>query len=166
MFALLTSSHHLFLLKVEANVRCSNEDARDFIRSSVLDIWSSPFPAYTPPLSHKALGKLAHSASKSKVTTPTASEPLPSPVAAVAPAGPPRRIVNHFVMNLPDSAIDFLGAFRGLYNPLYELDGAREEVARVGLPLIHCYCFTKEGDEAEKDILAVSFLLPFFSHFV
>lgn len=75
--------------------------------------------------------------------------------------------MNHFVMNLPASAIEFLDAYRGLYLPLLELEGAREEVERVGeegLPMVHCYCFTKDVGKggAEKDILQVRRRISFF----
>lgn len=60
-------------------------------------------------------------------------------------------------MNLPGSAIEFLDAFRGLYIPLYKLEGAREAVEKKGLyPLVHCYCFTKNMEDQEGDILEVS----------
>jgi tRNA (guanine37-N1)-methyltransferase len=66
-------------------------------------------------------------------------------------------------MNLPASAIEFLDAYRGLYRELYERHGdeAREEAKRVGLPIVHCYCFTKDIENAEKDICEVSPKLPF-----
>ena len=59
-------------------------------------------------------------------------------------------------MNLPATAIEFLDAFRGLYRPLYELQGAREAVEKSKLPMVHCYCFTKDVEHAEEDICAVS----------
>lgn len=66
-------------------------------------------------------------------------------------------------MNLPALAIEFLDAFKGLYRPLYELEGAREAVEEAGeaaLPMVHCYCFTKSPETAEEDILEVSSALP------
>ncbi|KAI9255324.1 Met-10+ like-protein-domain-containing protein [Sporodiniella umbellata] len=45
---------------------------------------------------------------------------------------------DHFVMNLPATAIEFLDSFRGLYSnhqSLYDADAK--------LPYIHCHCFTK-----------------------
>ncbi|KAI9303188.1 hypothetical protein BJ944DRAFT_165892 [Cunninghamella echinulata] len=56
---------------------------------------------------------------------------------------------DHFVMNLPETSIEFLDTFRGLYlnqKPLYDsLSPA------PALPLVHCHCFTKSDDHA-KDI--------------
>lgn len=46
--------------------------------------------------------------------------------------------VNHYVMNLPDSAIDFLGG----YNHLYKDYNLPDE-----MPYIHVYCFEKYGND-------------------
>ena len=66
----------------------------------------------------------------------------------------PRNAIGHFVMNLPDSAISFLDAFRGLFQ-----DFASSDAQAMGraLPMIHCHCFTRElePDKAEKDIRQV-----------
>ncbi|KAI5481892.1 tRNA (guanine-N(1)-)-methyltransferase [Pseudohyphozyma bogoriensis] len=133
--------------KVEATVRTANEDARAYIRQSVLDVWNQPFPPYEPPMSAKARGKLAHEAAKAKAAG------LPPPSAPETTKDPDRRLVNHFVMNLPASAIEFLDAFKGLYSELYKLEGAREAVEASSLPMVHCYCFTKDVEHAEEDIL-------------
>lgn len=67
---------------------------------------------------------------------------------------PPRRRISHLVMNLPDTAINFLDALRGVLmsNEIPEL----REVYDV-MPTIHCYCFTRESEpeKAEVDIRQV-----------
>ncbi|GAA5872446.1 hypothetical protein JCM16303_004520 [Sporobolomyces ruberrimus] len=144
------------LNKVDTTVRTANEDARDFIRTSVLAVWGAPFPTYVPPLSSKERNRRNREArgivsSSSSTATPTP----PATATEAAPAeSPPRRLIQHFVMNLPASAIEFLDAYRGLYRELYEKHGeeAGEAVKRVGLPIVHCYCFTKDIEGAEKDI--------------
>ena len=59
-------------------------------------------------------------------------------------------------MNLPDSAITFLGAFKGLFTELRE--HADFETVYQENPMVHCYCFTRELelDRAECDIREVS----------
>lgn len=45
----------------------------------------------------------------------------------------------HYVMNLPDSATEFLDAFRGLFH--------NSGVEEKDLPMIHCYCFSRASKE-------------------
>ena len=54
-------------------------------------------------------------------------------------------------MNLPDTAIQFLDAFCGVLAP-------KDAVAYEKMPLIHCYCFTREleQEKAEEDIRKVA----------
>lgn len=70
----------------------------------------------------------------------------------------PRQTVSHFVMNLPDSAIDFLDAFRGV---LLESASERDLSGNyANMPMVHCHCFTRELqlDRAEADIIQVMFV--------
>ncbi|GAA6056277.1 hypothetical protein JCM3770_007290 [Rhodotorula araucariae] len=162
------------LNRVEGNVRTFNEDGRDFIRRSVLAIWNDPFPPYTPALSAKERSRRARAANAAKAaakaassnSAPPSSDPAPpaDSLAAIsfdtstpaAPPKPPRRLPNHYIMNLPASALTFLDAFRGLYRPLYDLVGEQAAKGAIavagGLPIVHCYCFSKEVEAAEQDI--------------
>lgn len=60
--------------------------------------------------------------------------------------------IAHFVMNLPASAIEFLGSYRGLYagqESLFAPETGRK------LPMVHVHCFSvKDDDEtlAQRDI--------------
>jgi tRNA (guanine37-N1)-methyltransferase len=66
----------------------------------------------------------------------------------------PRNRVSAFIMNLPDSAIQFLDAFRGILAS----DGTHDfrHIYDI-MPMVHCYCFTRELEltKAEVDIRSV-----------
>ncbi|WAR52191.1 hypothetical protein PtB15_1B630 [Puccinia triticina] len=68
------------------------------------------------------------------------------------PNAPPL-LPDHFIINLPDSSIQFLDAFRDLYLPLSNSKGFLDAVKKkYKLALLHCYCFTRQVDDAENDI--------------
>ena len=67
-----------------------------------------------------------------------------------------RKLISHFVMNLPDSAIQFLDAFRGIFSR--PVQGGRDLRGLYDImPMIHCHCFTREldPDMARMDIQKV-----------
>jgi len=56
------------------------------------------------------------------------------------------KFIHHYVMNLPDSAITFLGDFNGIYHGHEEL----KSVSGFTLPMVHVHCFQKfSPDEPE-----------------
>ncbi|KAL1697225.1 Met-10+ like-protein-domain-containing protein [Schizophyllum commune] len=158
-------------------VRPSCEDGRAFIRNAVRRAREDPFPGYAPPVSRsrakaerrrrgeggatkelgsKATGNAPKSTAGEGATATSSAAPEASP-----PTEPtPRSHIDHFVMNLPESAIEFLDAFRGLYadDPRYNVDGpegthgGKPDV--LPMPMIHVHCFTREPEEgAREDIM-------------
>jgi len=77
------------------------------------------------------------------------------------------RTFNHFIMNLPATAIEFLDAFKGLYKDKESL----VENPLVDLPMIHCHCFSK-SEKPETELIErisstiTSYLDEFKIHFV
>ena len=135
-------------VQVNDLVRPTCEDGRDFIRASIACSLDNPFPAYMGPKVSLTQQRKAQKENKKQAASPTATALTPR-----------RRRISHFVMNLPDSAITFLDAFRGLLGSDNiggrELSGAYDE-----MPLVHCHCFTRETEptKAEVDIRQVGFL--------
>lgn len=129
-------------------MRPSCLDGRDFIRSVIGRALAEPLPPFQPPTSLTQARKAAREARKQGQ----------KPHVDALPTGPKRERITHFVMNLPDSAITFLDAFRGVLSP--QNVGGRDLSGIYGssdLPTVHCYCFTKELEleQAEKDIRQV-----------
>lgn len=77
----------------------------------------------------------------------------------------PRRLVDHFVMNLPATALEFLDAYRGAYTHLagvvgedavraeLELRSSSNDSSFNPLPIIHVHCFSKDPFQPALDIL-------------
>lgn len=149
---LFVSPCNFFLkpLQVVDEVRPSCEDGREFIRTVFDRLLDNPFPAYTGPKASKTKErKMKKEAKKAGAAPPTA--PSVSHL-------PPRNRIGHVVMNLPDSAITFLDALRGIFND-------RHREVYTEMPLIHCYCFTRELEigPAAKDITEVGSLFTIVS---
>ncbi|KAI0639944.1 guanine-N-1-methyltransferase [Trametes polyzona] len=127
--------------KVDALVRPFCEDGRAFIRNAFNRAHDDPLPPVPPPKPRKT-----------ELKEKRAGERRPSP----PPPGPRRNRVAHFVMNLPDTAILFLDAFRGALSPANaggrDLSGLYADEG--SMPLVHCHCFTRElePEKAEVDI--------------
>ena len=149
---------------VDAHLQATCLDGREFIRQSVLTTWNAAFPGEPTGdelLSARQKRKEKSAQRRAQQQGTTQADPAPQAPAPTTPK-PPRRLVDHFVMNLPATALEFLDAYRGLYTHLASHVGhdvleaeiaARSKLGDVEpLPMVHVYCFTKDVEHAAADI--------------
>ncbi|THH08356.1 hypothetical protein EW145_g2768 [Phellinidium pouzarii] len=129
---------------VSVNLRVFCEDGRDFIRASFKRAHGEPFPPYAG----KKLSKRQEKEER-KRRQDVAPERTNSSGPDIALSDKPiRNRIAHFVMNLPDTAIEFLDAFRGVFKTAErELSGLYEM-----MPVVHCHCFTRYLDAVDAKV--------------
>ncbi|KLO20057.1 hypothetical protein SCHPADRAFT_817086 [Schizopora paradoxa] len=125
--------------KVGNLLRASCEDGRDFIRGAARRAYDEPFAAYAGPKPNR---RQVREERRRRLEQQGEGAARPEPDDTVTVEKPPRNRIAHFVMNLPDTAIDFLDAFRGVLSR--DLRGVYSE-----LPMVHCHCFTRFLDLAD-----------------
>jgi len=125
-------------------VRVFCEDGRDFIRSVARRSFENPFAPFNGVIMSRSKEDVERRKLK-KLGSQTEARTIS--VRSV-PETVSRKRISVFVMNLPDSAIQFLDAFRGIL--------ASDDLRQVYdvMPMVHCYCFTRELEpsKAEADI--------------
>ncbi|KAL2000402.1 hypothetical protein VTN02DRAFT_3167 [Thermoascus thermophilus] len=123
--------------KVQQFVTAFNLDGREFIRRSAKELLASePVVATIEP-------KVRRSQREKMAEDGAAAAPIPEPKRYVRPS-----TVDHYVMNLPATAIEFLDAFVGLYAGHESLFVPHTDRR---LPMIHVYCFSGNSDNELDD---------------
>lgn len=118
--------------KVSQFVRIFNEDGRTFIRSSAKNLLDTN----TQVQISKQVSRPKQPASAIK---PTAT--LTSP-----------KTFNHYVLNLPASAITFLPSFIGIYAGREDLFTPNTDAK---LPIVHVHCFSKKSDANKEEAMKI-----------
>jgi tRNA (guanine37-N1)-methyltransferase len=121
--------------KVGEYVRSFNEDGRTFVRASTAELLRTEYKVDIMPKVKKEQKRSAQNG----ITAPA------KPLKTLAQP----RIFNHYIMNLPASAITFVPSFIGLYR---NIPGISEEEIRGllkehGYPMVHVYCFSTKSDD-------------------
>ena len=156
----------------DGGVWASCVDGRDFIRQSIRRAWTEGAAAFRgrpvgPGMEddevlreygRKAV-KARQKAKRAEYAAKQAGTSAPAAAAAAAAAASgvererPRRVVDHFVMNLPASALEFLDAFRGAYSALGVDRAAIEAESDGHMPWVHVHCFSKDPLRPVLDVL-------------
>lgn len=137
-------SHKYMKLAIEKNKVCPPFLSYLPLLTRQVSKYVRPFCTDGRTFIHQAADSVlaAHRARES-VTVPS-----PKPTTKSTPRAPPKVVpvpptIAHFVMNLPASALEFLGCYRGVYAGHEALfaDG------KAKLPMVHAHCFSYKADD-------------------
>ncbi|KZZ88845.1 tRNA methyltransferase Trm5 [Ascosphaera apis ARSEF 7405] len=118
-------------------VKAFNEDGREFIKKSTKKLITQPL--VTIPLMPKKIPR-------TKPTSPKKDAKIEAELVTCP------RTFDHYVMNLPATAVEFLDAFRSVYaghENLFEPRTSRK------LPLVHVYCFSTNSPDIANEERAI-----------
>lgn len=115
--------------KVEAYVKPFNDNGHTFIRTATAELLRTE---HSITITKKQSRTDAKDPSKKPEVLKTITQP---------------KFFQHFVMNLPATALEFLPSFIGLYTP----EDRKLLPADFKLPMIHCYCFSTKSDDNVRE---------------
>ncbi|EAS37001.3 tRNA methyltransferase Trm5 [Coccidioides immitis RS] len=120
--------------KVQEFMKAFNMNGRDFVKYAAKSLYEAePAKVVIKP-------KISRSAQKEK-RSKSPDRKTPPPQVYTSP-----RTFDHYIMNLPASAITFLDTFIGVYAGQEQLFAPHTDRR---LPLIHVYCFSTNSDDGE-----------------
>ena len=126
--------------KVQNYVKSFNEDGRKFIKTSAEELLNTD----------RRVDIFKKASRKDARAEPETIRTIQQP-----------RTFQHYVMNLPASALTFLPSFIGLYSP--ELRTRLPEA--TAMPVIHVHCFsTKSDDNVEEGVKICQEICSFLKH--
>jgi tRNA (guanine37-N1)-methyltransferase len=118
-----------------------NKDGREFIRFAAQSLLEAdPVTVTIEPKKRREKRRKVEEKSESE-------KPSPPPQVYTRPS-----IVDHYVMNLPATAIEFLDAFQGLYTGKESLFAPHTSQL---LPTVHVYCFSGHSENEVDDHIDV-----------
>jgi len=122
--------------RVQDFVTPFNQDGREFIRFAAQSLLEAePVSVTIEPKKRRE--------KRRKVDNEEIEKPSPPPHVYTRPS-----IVDHYVMNLPATAIEFLNAFQGLYTGKESLFTPHTSQL---LPTVHVYCFSGHSENEIDD---------------
>lgn len=121
---------HTLLLQVGSFVRPFCEDGRAFIHQAADSVLEASQKGEHAIVTRKAKPQPGK---RKDIRSAVQHERIPLPPT-----------ISHFVMNLPATAIEFLGSYRGIYAGREALFAPH---TAVQLPLVHVHCFSYKADD-------------------
>ncbi|KAI8612261.1 Met-10+ like-protein-domain-containing protein [Chytriomyces sp. MP71] len=135
-------SENIKINKLSHLIRAYNLDGRDFVRQSLIDFNLREIRAEMGALTPAPTTDRVKKGGKKRSELESASEKYEA-----APVALPRFFAfNHYVMNLPANALEFLDVFYGLFH------GKETVIPPASLPVIHSHCFSTDIGNLEGDV--------------
>ena len=124
--------------RLEGRIRPYNIDGAEFIKTSTRELNNIAVLDELKALQLASLNK-KRTGTKAPRLNPDPKTLLPVRRKQLPNSG--LFVFDHYVMNLPATALEFLPAFKGILGKLPE-----EAIDESLMPMVHCYCFSRAAD--------------------